>query len=626
MRKKTSLPLLGIIRESDAFPGTADQPDTVYKDLRRTVRIFLEDSEGKFGFVLFPKRPGFDQDYIGTLGGGLHGSETHEEGLRREVREEIGCEIDGIVELGVIREFGVSPVSDRAEKHGAESVCYYARVKGEKGTPSYDEKEAAGNARPIWLTLGEALRVFSDQIPGHSRHRGFLLIEAVKKMKSDWRYFFRGRKITVMGLGVLGRGVGDVTFLAEQGANLTVTDLKTAEHLAPSLRKLKKFSNISYVLGEHRLEDFARADMVLKSGGVPLDSLYIAEARAHGVPVEMGESLFRKLSPATVIGVTGTRGKSTVTNLIFEILKADKRSVFLGGNVKGVATLPLLSKTKKGDIVVMELDSWRLQGFGDAHVSPQISVFTNFMRDHLNYYKGDDALYFSDKANIYRYQITDDLLVTNNATKKLIASKHFDVRGKIETVRGATIPSNWKVGIAGEHNRENVAYAVTVARACGVADAVIKKVVATWGGLPGRLESLGMKKGVLFVNDTNATTPDAVCVALDTFEKYKGKIILLGGGADKKLDYSEYTRSVASAVKHLILFRGAASEKIIAHCGTRTISVTVVDSMRDAMVEAKRHMKRGDLVLLSPGAASFGVFKNEYDRGDQFVAAVKRIG
>jgi UDP-N-acetylmuramoylalanine--D-glutamate ligase len=138
---------------------------------------------------------------------------------------------------------------------------------------------------------------------------------------NDFRSFFKGKKITVMGLGILGRGVGDALFLAECGADLTITDLKTKTQLKESLVKLKKFKNIKYTLGEHNLEDFRNKDMILKLAGVPLDSVYIAEARGNKIPIEMSATLFAKFSDIPMIAVTGTRGKSTVTHLIDYILK-----------------------------------------------------------------------------------------------------------------------------------------------------------------------------------------------------------------------------------------------------------------------------------------------------------------
>jgi len=178
--------------------------------------------------------------------------------------------------------------------------------------------------------------------------------------------YFQGKKITVMGLGLLGRGVGDVKWLAEQGADLIVTDLKTEKQLQSSLERLRDYPDIQFVLGEHRLDDFRDRDMILKSAGVPLDSLYVDEARGNGIPIEMSAALLAKNAGVETVGITGTRGKSTVTHLIAHTLREAGKHVVVGGNVRGVANLPLFDEIRDDSILVMELDSWQLQGFGES--------------------------------------------------------------------------------------------------------------------------------------------------------------------------------------------------------------------------------------------------------------------
>ena len=156
----------------------------------------------------------------------------------------------------------------------------------------------------------------------------------------NYKQQFKGKKITIMGLGLLGRGIGYTKFLAECGADLIVTDLKTEEQLASSVKALNKFKNIKFILGEHRLEDFKDRDMIIKAAGVSLDSIYIEEARKNNIPIEMDVSLFSKCaSKVMIIGVTGTRGKSMTTTLIYEILKLNekflKKNVYVGGNLRG---------------------------------------------------------------------------------------------------------------------------------------------------------------------------------------------------------------------------------------------------------------------------------------------------
>jgi len=451
----------------------------------------------------------------------------------------------------------------------------------------------------------------------------------------NYKDFFEGKKITMMGLGVLGRGVNVAKFLAECGAELTITDLKTKEQLVPSLKILTPYKNIKYVLGRHDLADFSGKDMIVKAAGAPLDSPYIVEARKNNIPVEMDASLFAKLaalstSNVDMIGITGTRGKSTVTHLIYAILneafKKTKRKVYLGGNVKGLATLPLLKKVKEGDIVVMELDSWQLQGFGDAKISPNIAVFTTFLPDHLNYYKGDMDRYFSDKGNIYRWQKDDNCLIAGIKTAKLIKEKEKNgLKSRMIIAGGKNIPRGWKIKLLGEHNMANTALAIETARKLGIRESVIKKSVENFRGLPGRLEFVREVGGVKYYNDTTATTPEAVMAALDSLKESKGKIILIGGGADKNLEYDEYAKIVKKYIKVLILFRGLASNKIISALGKVKFPMEVFDNIKAAMKFAVANAKNGDIVLLSPGAASFGVFKNEFDRGEQFNKLVEKI-
>jgi len=405
-----------------------------------------------------------------------------------------------------------------------------------------------------------------------------------------------------MGLGLLGRGINVAKFLSEEGAKLLITDLKSKEELASSLTELEGYSNIEYVLGEHRLEDFKDKDLIIRAANVPLDSIYIEEARKNNIPIEMDASLFVKLvKGVTIVGITGTRGKSTVTELIYKILEASGKRVFLAGNIRGRATLPLLNEVREGDIVVMELDSWQLQGFGDSKISPHISVFTNFMPDHMNYYKGDMDRYFSDKANIFNYQKEGDVFFRGNGV-------HTNKGIVVENI----VPTDWSLKLKGKHNLQNISFAISVVRELKVEEDVIKNTVESFGGVPGRLELVKEENGILYYNDTTATTPDALLAALNSLE---GNIILIAGGADKELSYGKVA-PLLNSVKKLILFEGTATDKIVTLIST---DFTIVENMKDAVKVAKENAEAGDTILLSPGAASFGIFKNEFDRGDQFI-------
>ncbi|MBU3923216.1 UDP-N-acetylmuramoyl-L-alanine--D-glutamate ligase [Patescibacteria group bacterium] len=429
-----------------------------------------------------------------------------------------------------------------------------------------------------------------------------------------YKSFFNQKRITVMGLGLLGRGLGVIRFLAKNGANLIVTDLKTEKQLSSSLNKLKKFK-IKYVLGKHRLIDFKNRDMIIKAAGVPLKSEYIVEAKKNNIPIEMDASLFFKLSNCKLIGITGTKGKSTVTHLIYHILKKSNSNVFLGGNVKGLATLPLLEKVNSNSIIVLELDSWQLQGFGDSKKSPQISVFTSFSPDHMNYYSNMNT-YFKDKSNIFKYQNKNDILIVSRQANSEI-KKRFNK--KIESKIIISKKRKFETKLLGEHNQENINLAYEVLIKLGLSDSFIRNEIKKYKGEPGRLELVKKINTVSYINDTNGTTPNAVIAALNSFNK---KIILLAGGSDKKLKYDELAKYIQKKVKLLILFKGKASDDII-ELLPKNFSVFVVDSMKKAFEIVKKNIKKNDFVVLSPGSASFGVFKNEYDRGEQFIKQVK---
>jgi UDP-N-acetylmuramoylalanine--D-glutamate ligase len=442
--------------------------------------------------------------------------------------------------------------------------------------------------------------------------------------------YFRDKKITVMGLGLLGRGIGDTNYLAECGADLIVTDLKTREQLAESVAQLEQFKNIQFVLGEHRLEDFRNRDLILKVAGVPLDSIYIAEAKKNNIPVRMSADLFAEISGVTCIGVTGTRGKSTVSHMIYEILKASGKKVLLGGNVHGVSNLKLLKEVTSEHIAVLELDSWQLQGFGDANISPHIAVFTTFYQDHLNYYRNDPDAYLRDKANIFLYQKPENTLILGKQCAPAVIDKYGDkIEAKTVIADELKLPDTWTLCILGQHNRYNAAIALAVARTMQIPDETSRRALKAFKGVPGRLELVAEKNGVKTYNDTTSTTPEATNVAITALSdvgRRTSYIILIMGGTDKGLDMSALVEKL-SGLKRVILLAGSGTERIMGSLQKAVNSKVSgpYSSLAEAVADAFSHAKNGDIILFSPAFASFGMFKNEYDRGDQFVELVKKI-
>lgn len=441
----------------------------------------------------------------------------------------------------------------------------------------------------------------------------------------DFSSYFKGKKITIMGLGILGRGLGYTKFLAECGADLIVTDLKTKKQLATSVKELSKFKNIKFVLGEHRLRDFKHRDMIIKSAGVPLDSIYIKEAVKNKIPVEMDVSLFAKLAPEVMlVGVTGTRGKSMTTALIYEILSKNikDRKIYLGGNVRGVATLPLLKTVESGDVLVCELDSWQLQGFGEAKISPHISVFTSFMPDHMNYYGNSMKDYFADKASIFKYQKKGDALIIRPHIKKLIPKS---IQAKLIIADSEKV-AKYKFIVPGEHQRENLACAVEVVKLFKIKENDIKKVVSRFSGLEGRLQYLKTVGGIKVYNDNNATTPEATIAGIKAFtqSKKEGKIILISGGSDKGLDLKLFVNVVNTFCKAVVLIPGTGTSELLKNYKIK-IPHKEVKTIKNAVEQAIEYGKKGDIILFSPAFASFGMFNNEYERNDLFVKIIKEL-
>ena len=333
--------------------------------------------------------------------------------------------------------------------------------------------------------------------------------------------------MTLIGFGLLGRGIGDAAFLARHCKRVFVTDMKSAAELSASAKALAEFTNIEFHLGGHDEKNFENVDFVIKGAGIRLDNKYIAHARAKNIPVYMSTALFTHLSPLKTIGVTGTRGKTTTTCMIADILEKAGKKVLLGGNIRGVSTLALLDSPEHYDVAVLELDSWQLQGFEDLKISPTISVFTNFFPDHMNYYDNDMVQYLRDKTGIFRHQKEGDVFVTTQEIADLAKPKH--------AVIAPILAAGFTLKIPGVHNLANAALAKAAALAYGIDEATADKALQNFQSVEGRLQLVGTAKGVNFYNDSNATTQEATLAALTAFPSQS--IVLIFGGADKGLPF-----------------------------------------------------------------------------------------
>jgi UDP-N-acetylmuramoylalanine--D-glutamate ligase len=473
----------------------------------------------------------------------------------------------------------------------------------------------------------------------------------------------RGKRALVMGLGIHGGGLGVARFLADQGASVTVTDLRGPEQLQPSLDALADLP-ITYVLGQHRDEDFRAADLVIRNPGVPRESRYLQIARAHGAAIEMEMTLFFRLCPGPILGITGTKGKTTTTLLTATMLREQYPSTVVAGNLR-VSALEALPRITAGTPVVLELSSWQLEGLGEAKLSPNYACVTNISPDHLDRYGSMEA-YAEAKRQILAHQQPGDLVVLNyddplqsewaaNAPGRIVwfarRQEEYDLGDRPLMIYGetgvlwldASLPHDQtmtvervleieQIGLPGQHNLANVAAAAALAKSFGVSNAHIRSAIRNFAGVEHRLEFVREIDGVRYINDTAATAPEAAIAALRSFDR---PIVLIAGGADKNLPFEDLALEIGRRAKAIVLLQGTATlrlqrelkmknEELRDQLGETQFSILnsqfsiVYDDFTQAIEAARALAAPGDVVLLSPGCASFGMFRNEFHRGEEF--------
>lgn len=447
------------------------------------------------------------------------------------------------------------------------------------------------------------------------------------------------RRVLVMGLGLLGGGVAAARYAVASGAaEVTVTDLRGADVLAPSIAALEGLP-IRYVLGRHDDEDFRRADVVVRNPNVRRNSPYLALARAAGARVEMEIAWFFRACRGPIAGITGTRGKSTTTLLLHHILDRAGMEPLLGGNLGRIDTLALLPQATLERWTVLELGNWMLEGLHTIQRSPRLAIFTNLLPDHLNAYDSMES-YGEAKTAIFRYQGYGDIALfnaDNTYTQRYSGEAPggdvwlYSPRQGMAWARGAkaraeTFAYAGDIRLRGAHNLGNVQAATLAAARIGVAPEVIHAAVRDFPGVPHRLEVVRVLEGVTYVNDSASTAPVAGVAALESFAE---PIILIAGGNSKNLDASEYAAAVAARCKRVILLKGDATEAFAKQVHVAAVRLGlpdpvagIYDEFAAALAAARSAAMAGDVVLLSPGFTSFGMFLNEFDRGDQFRALV----
>lgn len=454
----------------------------------------------------------------------------------------------------------------------------------------------------------------------------------------------RGKRVTLLGLGTRGGGLGVARYLAAKGAEVTVTDRRTAAELTEPLGELAGLP-IRFVLGGHEERDFTPdgADLVVRNPGVPRRAPLLELARGHGIPVEMEMSLFFRACSAPIVGVTGTKGKTTVSMLIREMLRGTYPDVVVAGNM-GISALDQLPRLRREVPVVIEVSSWQLESLIEHGLAPHVAVLTTIAEDHLNTYDGF-ADYAATKRGIARHQRRGNWLVVNRddpeawrageaAEATVIPFGDGDGGGdgawRAENAlvwrwRGAEhrwpLPSS--SALAGGHGVRNALAGIAAAMLAGASAESIGDGLRGFRGVKDRMERVAEIDGVVFINDTTATAPIAAVAALNALAGMTGRIHLLTGGADKGLDPGPLAEAVARHRVLAYLFDGTATPALAAALGSRGVGARgPFMSMADAVSTAREEAAPGDVILLSPGCASFGLFRDEFDRGEQFRLAV----
>ncbi len=432
-----------------------------------------------------------------------------------------------------------------------------------------------------------------------------------------------GKNVLIFGLGLQGGGLGDAEWLVEHGARVRATDQKTSKQLESSLRKLP--TTVSLSLGGHKMSDIDWADIIIKNPGVPDNSEFIKYAKSSGKPVYTSIALVVKAAPSKVIGITGTRGKSTTTELIYALLsRSHPGKVKKGGNVPGTSGLRLLDELENLDYLVLELSSFQLHSFHDLEISPHIAVVTNLYPDHLNRYDSMEE-YFFDKSALTRYQTPGDLCIafSGNAGSQSLSSLS---PGKVIEYAPSDVPSTWTTPLRGAHNQENIAATLAIARELRLDEGMVKDVVEGFATLSFRLETVGQVTGIEYVNDTTSTTPVATIKAV---ESLANPTTLILGGDTKNLPTDELVSSLANSrfVEKIVLLGCKNIPKFVSELRSACQAKIVgqVDSMDQAVALATAVSKPGWTVLLSPGFASFDLFANEFDRGRQFNECIHKL-
>lgn len=427
-----------------------------------------------------------------------------------------------------------------------------------------------------------------------------------------------GQKIAILGFGKEGQATFD--FLMKKGVKVAAV-LDLSKELKPDqMAKLQK-ADVALIGGENYLDSLGDFDMIFRSPGVPrLHPKLVAYPDQDRIYSNI--KLFFDLCPCPVVAVTGTKGKTTTTSLIHEIISAAGKKVFLGGNI-GEPPLNFIDETSPDSIVVLEVSSFQSQ---DLHMSPHVGVILNVTHDHLD----DGTFRAASHVTNDEYLLAKAQLIANQTSEDVAILHPALDQGFTKSGQGKKVIYNpqdfvgWERKLLGDHNLENIAAAVLACRELGIEESIITAAVAKFSGVPQRLQLVAEKNGIKYLNDSASTNPDATIAAVKSFVS---GIVLIVGGSDKGLDYTEFGQAILSSpqVKGLIIIGQITNQIEASVKGFDGQILTGAKNMTEIIAQANSIAKPGDVVLLSPAAASFGMFENSKDRGNQFDACVNLL-
>jgi len=480
---------------------------------------------------------------------------------------------------------------------------------------------------------------------------------------------FAGLRIVIVGLAR--QGIALTRFFCAQGAKVTITDIRAEEELREPIDILDGLP-VEYALGGHSFALLDGADLVCLSGGVPPESPFPREARRRGIPLSNDSLLTLYLARAPVVGITGSSGKTTTTTLVGHMLEASGLDTRVGGNI-GTPLIDHVHEISPDGRIVLELSSFQLQLFeGNPEASyppasPHLSSVLNLTPNHLDRHPSM-AHYAAAKANILRFQSRDDVAVLGlddgvtgrwwkDRRVKIDADPvhpgvQFAIRARVlgfslvepvaegaflrgdrlvwrTSEREVEIGTTAEIQLPGRHNVANMLAACAISGAAGALPEAMREVIATFGGVPHRLELVRVLDDVLWYNDSIATTPERVIAALESFD---GPIVLLAGGRDKHLPWDKMAELAADKVEHIVLFGEAASriaEEIATARARRStpsrLQVHGCEGLAEAVQLAAGVVKPGYTVLLSPGGTSFDAYRDFEERGECFCSLVWQL-